>query len=436
VVVALSVVFALTFLPALLGVLGERVGHGRLPLLRRQPQHGRGFWHTVATAVMRRPVLVLLPTLALLLMAARPFLDLQVAIPDIRVLPARVEARRGDEILREHFPERTATRVAVVVRFPGSPLANAERVGALYDLSRRLGTIEGVDHVESIVDVDPMLDREGYQRTLTVPRAEMPEPLLIAASQSVGSTIAVLSLVTEAEPSSETARAIVREARALRLVADGTVMVTGQTAMDVDSATYMRQHAPKAIGFVVTMTVLVLFLLLGSVVLPIKAILMNLLSITGSFGALVWIFQQGHLHKLLGFTPGPIDPSLPIVMFCATFGLSMDYEVLLLTRMQEEYERTHDNTHAVAEGLERSGRLITSAAAIMVVVFAAFVTTEVVLLKAIGLGMAIAVTLDATVVRLLVVPATMRLFGDLNWWAPAPLARWQRRLRESGLGHG
>jgi RND superfamily putative drug exporter len=197
----------------------------------------------------------------------------------------------------------------------------------------------------------------------------------------------------------------------------------------------MRARAPVALAFVVVMTVLVLFVLLGSVILPLKAVLMNMLSITGSFGALVWIFQQGHLHRLLGFTPGPIDPSLPIILFCATFGLSMDYEVLLLTRIQEEYERTGDNTRAVAEGLERSGRLITSAAAIMVVVFAAFATTEIVLLKAIGLGMAIAVSLDATLVRILVVPATMRLFGALNWWAPGPLARFQRRLKERGIGH-
>jgi RND superfamily putative drug exporter len=169
------------------------------------------------------------------------------------------------------------------------------------------------------------------------------------------------------------------------------------------------------------------------VVLPFKAVLMNLLSITASFGALVWIFQEGHLSTVLRFQPAPTEPSLPLVMFCIVFGLSMDYEVLLLTRMQEEYERTGDNRLAVAEGLERSAKLITSAAAIMVVVFSAFVFARIILLKAVGLGMALAVALDATLVRLLVVPATMQLFGDLNWWAPKSLQRIAKRL--SGGGH-
>jgi RND superfamily putative drug exporter len=175
----------------------------------------------------------------------------------------------------------------------------------------------------------------------------------------------------------------------------------------------------------------VLFLLLGSVLLPLKAVLMNFLSISASFGALVWIFQEGHLSSFLNFTASSIDPTLPVIMFCIVFGLSMDYEVLLLSRMQEEYLRTKDNRYAVAEGLERIGRLITGAAAIMVGVFLAFALAQVVIIKAIGLGMAIAVAIDATLVRALVVPATMRILGDLNWWAPRPLARLYRRL---GLG--
>jgi RND superfamily putative drug exporter len=150
---------------------------------------------------------------------------------------------------------------------------------------------------------------------------------------------------------------------------------------------------------------------------------MNFLSIGASFGALVWIFQDGHLRSVLRFEPAPIDPTLPVLLFCTVFGMSMDYEVLMLTRMHEEYERTGDNTRAVAEGLERTGRLITSAAAIMVSVFAAFALATVVAVKAMGVALAIAVALDATLVRVLVVPATMRLLGDLNWWCPAALKR-------------
>ena len=170
---------------------------------------------------------------------------------------------------------------------------------------------------------------------------------------------------------------------------------------------------------------LVVFLLLGSVILPIKAVVMNFVSIAGSFGALVWIFQDGHLFVI---EPRPVEPSLPVVLFCVLFGLSMDYEVLMLSRMKESYERSGDNTDAVADGLERSAGLITSAAAIMVAVFGAFALAHVVLLQAVGLGMALAVTLDATLVRVLLVPATMRLFGHLNWWAPAPVVRLRRAL--------
>jgi RND superfamily putative drug exporter len=158
---------------------------------------------------------------------------------------------------------------------------------------------------------------------------------------------------------------------------------------------------------------------------------MNLLSVSASFGALVWVFQQGHLSGLLSFSPTSIDPAVPVILFCIVFGLSMDYEVFMLTRMKEEFERTHDNRRAVAEGLERSGRLVSGAAAIMVAVFAAFALADVVIIKSIGLGMAVAVAIDATIVRALIVPATMRLLGNLNWWAPAPLARLHRRL---GLG--
>ncbi len=426
VVVVLAVVYALTFLPALLGVVGTRVNRLRIPLPAWFESDGA--WRRIAAAVMKRPVLILLPTLGFLLALGHPFLSLRMAIPQITVLPTRAEARRGHEILSEHFPERVATRITVLARFPGPPLATAERAKALHDLSRRMAAVAHVDHVESVVDADPMLERDTYAELLAGPREFWGDPIQVAAQETVGPHVAVLSAVTESTPESEEARAIVRAIRRERRVADGEILVTGATAMDLDSTDFILAHAPRAIVYVMSMTVLILFLLLGSVVLPLKAVAMNLLSITGSFGALVWIFQQGHLKDVLKFSPGPVEPSLPIVLFCAVFGLSMDYEVLLLTRMQEEYERTGDNAHAVAEGLEKSARLITSAALIMVVVFSAFVMADIILLKAVGLGMAVAVTLDATIVRLLVVPATMRLFGDLNWWAPAPLARVYKRF--------
>ena len=429
-VVVFAVLYALTFMPALLAVLGPRVDAGRVLRPRDRPS---GLWRRIANVVMRHPVLVLSVTLVALLAAGTPFLRLNIAVPDVRLLPPDVEAHATLRELEEHIPDRAATRIAVVVRFPGAPLSTPDRVGALYDLSRRIATIPGVTSVQSVMEAVPLLDRAGYVSLYQGDRSLLGEVSVALGQELVGPTIAVLAVSTEHLPTAPAAREIVRALRTQRAVADGRLMVTGQTALDLDTAGFIRARAPKAIAFVVGMTLLVLFLLLGSVVLPFKAVLMNLLSITASFGALVWIFQEGHLSRVLRFQPAPTEPSLPLVMFCIVFGLSMDYEVLLLTRMQEEYERTGDNRLAVAEGLERSAKLITSAAAIMVVVFSAFVFARIILLKAVGLGMALAVALDATLVRLLVVPATMQLFGDLNWWAPKSLQRIAKRL--SGGGH-
>jgi RND superfamily putative drug exporter len=236
----------------------------------------------------------------------------------------------------------------------------------------------------------------------------------------------VFSIVSARPASTDEARDLVRAIRALPDPQDGELLVSGQTAFDLDTIDFIASHSVRAIAFVVTLTLIALFLLLRSVVLPVKAVLMNLLSITASFGAIVWIFEQGHLATQLNFTPQSLDPAVPVILFCIVFGLSMDYEVLLLTRIQEEYQRTGDNTRAVAEGLERSGRLITAAALIMVAVFVGFALADIVIIKSVGVGMAIAVALDATLVRALIVPATMRLLGRANWWAPRSIARRSR----------
>jgi RND superfamily putative drug exporter len=215
---------------------------------------------------------------------------------------------------------------------------------------------------------------------------------------------------------------------------DGRILVGGQTATDMDVISYIESRTPLAVLIVVLVTYIILFLLTGSVVLPLKAVIVNFLSIGASFGALVWIFQDGHLAGLLQFTPQSLDPTIPVILFSIVFGMSMDYEVLLVSRIHEEFVRRGDNIAAVAEGLERSGRLITGAAAIMVTVFLAFGLAEVVIIKSIGIGLAIAVTLDATLVRALVVPAAMRLLGDRNWWAPPPLARLHHRMHLDDYG--
>ena len=437
-VVAIAIFYGLTFLPAVLSLLGPRVNSLRLSELwrriRRRPvstaQRGPGLWHRLALAVMARPLVVLIPVLVFILLAGSPFLRLRLANGDVDMLPPTAESRVALHTITDGFPNQDQNSYQIVVHFTnGSSPLSAENVNALYDLSRRIAAIPGVLHVASIVDL-PNVPKAQYPAMYANPAA-LPPDLQAGIKQSIGTDIAVLTAYNADPIGSDTSRGLLKSLRAVAPPPGAELLVTGFTAYDVDAIDFILGKTPLAVGFVVVATYLVLFLLLGSVILPLKAVLMNFLSISASFGALVWIFQDGHLASQLNFTPSSIDPTLPVIMFCIVFGLSMDYEVLLLSRMQEEYNRTRDNRHAVAEGLEKIGRLITGAAAIMVGVFLAFALADVVIIKAIGLGMAIAVAIDATLVRALVVPATMRLLGDLNWWAPRPLARLYRRL---GLG--
>jgi putative drug exporter of the RND superfamily len=429
VVVSLAVLYALTLLPALLAVLGPRVNSLRLPFVHpERVRRGRGLWHAVAVTVMTHPWAVFLSVSALLLILGLPFLHLRVGSGDVNALPPEAVSRRGDEVLREHFPGGDSNRILVVVRYrDGSPLT-AERVGGLYDLSRWLATRPNVGRVESLVDLDPSVTRAQYQQLATAPPAMRPPGVQQLLRQTVGGRLALLVVATPLKPSSEEARALVQEIRASHPAVGAEVLVTGQTAFDLDIINLVTRHAPLTVGLVMLATYVVLFLLLGSVLLPLKAVIMNLLSISASYGALVWIFQDGHLAGWLDFTPGPIQTATPLIMFCFVFGLSMDYEVLLLSRVREEYERGGDTAHAVAEALESTGRLITGAAAIMAAVFFGFATARSVIIQAVGIGIGLAVVIDATVVRALLVPATMRLMGRWNWWAPGPLASLYRRL--------
>lgn len=435
IVVALGVVFALTLLPALLAVLGPRIHAGRvpMPLPAMTTSGGGGAWHRVAGWVMRRPFLVLVPTLALLLGIGSPFLHLKMTAADVRVLPEGVQARNGYERLKEDFPDEVATHADVIVQFPTGPALDEKRIRALFDLSRRMRKLPGVVKVESILDrektdeddsepEDPEQAKEDAVALLLHP-SDLAAPMVeIGKKLSVGEKTVLLRATLSGPPEGETARAAVRAIRSERAVADGTLLVGGGSAYDIDATHFLVSRAPRAAAFVVAITFLVLLVLLESVLLPLKAVLMNAVSIAGSFGALVWIFQDGHIVS----QGRPLEPALPVLLFCTLFGLSMDYEVLMLSRMKEAWEETKDNTRAVAEGLEKTAGLITSAAAIMIAVFAAFALARVVLIRAVGVGMALAIALDATLVRVLVVPATMRLLGDLNWWAPSFL-KWRKK---------
>ena len=424
-VVAIAILYALTFLPALLALLGPRINRLRIPGRRlERTQTGRGGWHRMAEAVMRRPVLFLVPALLLIVTLSVPFLDINLANGGADQLPEGAESRHGFAILQEAFPQQGATLVSAVVEFPSGPVLSTARVGDLYNFTHRVARLPSVVGVESIVDLDPNMTAADYEALYASPPGTWPPGVGEAVNSTIGAHIALVQVYSSAYTTTPEARDLVRALRGDAIVGDGRALVTGGPAYDLDAQTLILRNTPFAMAFVVLATYVLLLLQTRSVVLPAKAIVMNFLSIMASFGAVVWIFQEGHLSNVLDFTPASIDASIPVLLFCIVFGLSMDYEVLLLSRMHEEYVATGDNRSAVARGLEKSGRLITSAAAIMVLVFASFGLAQVTIIKAFGVGLAIAVAMDATIVRAIIVPATMRLMGEWNWWGPG---HWHRR---------
>jgi RND superfamily putative drug exporter len=421
IVVAWSTVAALTLLPALLSLIGTRIDRFAI----RRPRDGTrqsGFWVRLSLAVMARPLAVLIPTLALLLLLGSPFLRVNISSPDATILPPDLPSRQAFDTLVEEFGAGEISPFLIVLQSesPGD-LFTTENLESIYAVGAWLAHDPRVTRVQSIVP--PTLPREEAIGGAMLQRGLSRLGVGTGAGRLANDNAAVIVAYTSFLPNDPENKALLAELRAMKLPGL-TMLVDGGTAEIVDVVDLMYADFPRAIALVVAATYLVLLVLFRSVLLPLKAVLMNGLSILASYGALVWVFQEGNLSRFLGFTGlGFVEASLPVIMFCVLFGLSMDYEVFLLSRVREEWERTGNNTQAVAVGLQRSGRIITSAALLVVVVAGSFVTADVVLIKALGFGIALAVFLDATVVRALLVPSTMRLLGDWNWWLPSPLRR-------------
>jgi len=372
-------------------------------------------------------VAVLIPTLAFLLLLGSPFLHVRFNSPDASILPPDVPSRAAFDRLRDAFGEGEFAPIAIAIRTDG-PATSARTLAALYDYSRRIAADPRVARVDSFVDVDPRMTLAQYQLLYADPNGPRDRFTGTVLAATTKADLTAFTITTPYGPNRDEGRALVRDLRATTgplAAPSGTTILVGGGAADVtDVVDGVAADFPRTALFILVTTYLVLFALLRSVVLPAKALVMNALSITASFGALVWIFQDGNLSALLGFQPvGFVETTQPVILFCVLFGLSMDYEVFLLSRMKEVWDTTGDNTVAVARGLERSGRIVTSAALIVVVVAGSFAFADIVLIKALGLGVAISVALDATVVRALLVPATMRLLGRWNWWMPESLER-------------
>jgi RND superfamily putative drug exporter len=367
---------------------------------------------------MNYPVRVFIPVFLLLIGFGLPFLGVRFSAPDASILPKDVPSRESYDLLATRFNLRETTPVLLAVQTRGSALTS-ENIRNLYYYVKRIEADPRVARVDSIVSADPRMTLEQYELLYTHPEL-ISDPYLsiLAKSWVAGNTtmVQVISKYDMGDPRSQELALTIRNTPPGNGI---TVLVDGGSAGNIDYVDSLYSDFPVAVLVVALVTYVVLLILFRSLVLPLKAILMNTLSILASYGALVVIFQDGFLHQVLGFTPlGFVEASSPILLFCSLFGLSMDYEVFLLSRIQEAFWQTGDNTRSVALGLQRSGGIITSAAVIVIVVSACFATADMILVKALGLGMALAVVIDATLVRGLLVPATMRLLGDWNWWLP------------------
>ncbi|MGW6293125.1 MMPL family transporter [Streptomyces sp. NPDC055058] len=397
-VVLLAAAAALILLPAALVLLGHRVDAFDLRRLFRRRRAARpkreegAAWGRAATVVMRRAPFFALGTTAVLILLGLPFLGVKFGTADDRQLPAGAESHVVQQHIRDGFPGSPGGGLEVLAEGPATEAQYAaykERVAALPEVVR----VDG-----------PLVE---------------------------GDT-AYFTVLPEGEAVDDPAQDLVGDLRALEAPFD--TKVTGAAAVLVDSKDAIAEQLPAAAVFIVVVTLLLVFLLTGSVLIPVQAVVLNALSLTAMFGAVVWVFQDGHLSGLLGFTtPGNIETTLPVLMFCVAFGLSMDYGVFLLSRIKEEYDRSGDHERAVRHGLQRTGGLITAAAVILAVVMVAIGTSRVTNTKMLGLGIALAVLMDAMIVRSLLVPSVMRLTGRATWWAPGPLRRFHTRF---GLSEG
>jgi trehalose monomycolate/heme transporter len=390
--VLVDMIAALTVLPALLAVLGPKVNSLRIRRsVQRPPAAASGGWHRLAHGVMRRPVLYAVPIVLLLLGLGSPFLHVVWGGVDATALPASAAPRIVTQALNADFPGNPTAPIEAIVQFRGPVSSSAARAAGIASYTSRLDHVPGVTAVQ-----------------LTGVRGD----------------VARIDLSYAPGPYTPQARAIAANVRDVAAPDGATVQVGGQTAALADELSSIGQTLPPMALAVVIATFALLFLAFGSLILPLEAIAANVLSLSAMYGVATWIFGDGHLSGLLGFTSnGTISPTIPVLMFAIMFGLSMDYEVFLLSRIRESYDRTGDNTAAIASGLQRTGGVITSAALLLIIVIGMFSLSSITFIKLLGVGMIVALVLDATLVRLLLVPATMRLLGGANWWAPAPLRR-------------
>ena len=405
-VVAIAVAGAIVALPALLAVLGTRVNAGSLPWLRRPRSAAAPFWGRLAARAMRRPLLAGGAVVALLVAAALPLLSVEFGTPDDRVLPTSAASRQVGDAIRDGFASNDTTAIDVVTTGPVDP-------ASLGEYASQISTLSAVDRVDSsagtFVDGD-LVDQSPVNAAFSAGGSER------------------LAVVTSADAKSQTAKDLVGDVRGAADPEGVDALVGGASAALVDSLAAIGDRLPLAIAIVALATFVVLFLFTGSVVQPLRALFCNALTLGATLGIMVLVFQEGFGSSVLGFTPQPLDMSMLVLLFCIAFGLSMDYEVIVISRIKERHDAGATVEEATIHGLAHTGRIVTTAAALIAVSFFAFLVSEISFLQLFGLGAGLAILIDATLVRGVLVPASMRLLGEWSWYAPSGLRRVHTRI--------
>lgn len=426
--VLVALLGALLFLPAILAVLGPKVDAlhiiGLLPKRARARVNPHGIWSRLCRTAMRWPYATIAITLGLILLAGVPFLRIHFANPDFTILPVSSQARQVGESIQRDFQNGDQAPIQVVVKTSGSP-TTAANLSKTHAYVQRIAALKGVASVDSLVSLPGGRDLPGYIRLYTGPPAPDAQAAL---GQFVSGPYELINVNPTTTTYAKATEHLVDQVR--QLPSPGlTSRVGGQTADLVDLLATVRHYGIYALIIVIGAILVLFFLMLGSVVIPLKTMVLNVLSLSASFGALVWIFQEGHLVGWLGITPvAGIDATQPVIIFALAFGLSMDYAIFLFSRVKEHFDEQADIEKAVAWGVQKTGHIITSAAALLLVVIGAFAAGRIVVMKEVAYGLIVAVLVDVFVVRLLLVPASMRLLGKHNWWAPGPLKKLHDKL--------
>lgn len=422
--VFVAVFTAIILLPAVLAVLNKRINLLSIRIRRKKDHVYFNFWHWIASKVVHRPYVCFFTILIALLILGYPLLSVRFGISDYHIFPENSESRRFFDVYSAKFKESELTPITILMESHTHPILSYKNISYLYDFTHKLKQNPLISEVNSIVTTDPSLTKEQYYKLYNLNKKLMNEDIKQLLSTTTRHYFTEINIINKYQINSPKTKILIDDLENTKVARGMSMVLTGTPVDNMDVLKTISHTLPFAILWVISFTYLILMILLRSIFLPIKAILMNFLSLSACYGALVLVFQEGYLHQIFNFQPqGMLDISLIVIIFCAIFGFSMDYEVFLLTRIKESYELTKDNEKSIIFGIEKSSRIITSAALIVMCICGSFLVADVLMVKAFGLGIAVAIFVDAFLIRTILVPATMTLIKKWNWYMPQWLGK-------------